>query len=61
MPDGHRDPRAEHRLPDLSVGPALGALWLGGRLGMPELQEQVVEHLQGAVTKQNAYAYLSMG
>jgi hypothetical protein len=28
---------------------------------MPELQEQVVEHLQGAVTKQNAHAYLSMG
>ena len=28
----HRDPRAEHKLPDLSSQAALGALWLGGRL-----------------------------
>ena len=54
----HRDPRAEHTLPDLSPESALGALWLAGRLEMPELQEQVVENLQGAVTEQSAHAYL---
>jgi hypothetical protein len=54
----HRDPRAEHTLPDLSAESALGALWLAGRLEMPELQEQVVEHLQGKVTEQSAHAYL---
>ncbi len=29
----HRDPRAEHALPELSAEGAEGALWLGGRLG----------------------------
>jgi hypothetical protein len=56
----HRDPRAEHTLPDLSAESALGALWLAGRLEMAELQEQVVEHLQGAVTEQSAPAYLAV-
>ena len=42
----HRDPRAEHTLPDLSAESALGALWLAGRLEMAELQEQVMAHLQ---------------
>ena len=56
----HRDPRAEHALPDLSAESALGALWLAGRLGMKELQAQVVGHLQGAVTAQSAVAYASV-
>ncbi len=54
----YRDPRAEHKLPDLTEESALGALWLAGRLEIRWLQEQVVEHLQGAVTAQNAHAYL---
>ncbi len=54
----HRFPRAENALPDLSPQSALGALWLAGRLEMPELQQQVVEHLQGAVTEQSAHVYL---
>ena len=57
----HRDPRAEHTLPNLSAEPALRSLWLAGRLGMAELQEQVVEHLEGAVAEQNAHAYLPAG
>ena len=56
----HRDPRAEHALPELSAEGALGALWLGGRLGMAELEEQVVEHLEGAVTEQSAAAYVGV-
>jgi hypothetical protein len=56
----HRDPLAEHTLPDLSAESALGALWLAGRLEMAELQEQVVEHLQEAVTEQSAPAYLAV-
>ena len=55
----HRDPRAEHALPDLSAESAVGALWLAGRLEMAELQERVVEHLRRAVTAQSAAAYVS--
>jgi hypothetical protein len=57
----HRDPQAELALPDLSPDSVLGVLWLAGRLGMASLQQQVVEHLQAAVTEQSAPAYLSVG
>ena len=52
----NRDPRAEQ---DLSAEEAVGALWLAGRLEVTELQEQVVGHLESAVTEQNVHAYLS--
>jgi hypothetical protein len=54
----HRDPRTELALPDLSADAALGALWLAGRLEMTGLQQQLAEHLQRAVTKRSAHAYL---
>ena len=56
----YHDPRVKQTLPNLSAESALGALWLAGRLEMPELQEQIVEHLQTAVTVHNAYVYLSV-
>ena len=49
-----------HTLPDLSAESAVGALWLAGRLEMPGLQQQVVEHLEGAVNKRSALAYVSV-
>ncbi len=54
----HCDPRAEHKLPDGSAESDVGVLWFVGRLGMTGLQQQVVEHLEGAVTEQSAAAYV---
>ena len=55
----HRSPSAELPLRDVSGEAALGALWLAGRLEMPELQELTVRRLQAAVTPQSAHAHLS--
>jgi hypothetical protein len=55
----HRVAKPEYAFPYLSADRALGTLWLAGRLEMTELQEQMVNHLQQAVTVQSAPEYLS--